>query len=83
MAHYNIAILFEKLGWMDEAIQHYERALDLAPDFADAHNNLGILFAEEGDLVNAGLHFETAARLDSTHPEYRANLERLRSLEGR
>ncbi len=83
MAHYNIAILFEKLGWMDEAIQHYEKALALAPDFADAHNNLGILFAEDGDLVNAGLHFETAVRLDSTHPEYRANLERLRSLEGR
>jgi Tfp pilus assembly protein PilF len=35
-------------GKLDEAIQHYERALQLRPDYADALNNLGAALAAQG-----------------------------------
>ena len=39
-AHYNLATALEEAVQIDEAIGHYEQALRLNPDFAEAHYNL-------------------------------------------
>jgi protein O-GlcNAc transferase len=46
-AHYNLGILAQQQGHLDEALQEYELALQYASDpegTARAHNNLGFLF---------------------------------------
>ena len=41
------------LGRVDEAVQHFEEALRLSPDYAEAHNNLAIVRAQQGDFTDA------------------------------
>jgi tetratricopeptide (TPR) repeat protein len=48
---------------LDEAIQHYERAIQLDPDYANAHFNLGLALAGQGRAAEAEQHFEQALKL--------------------
>ncbi|MCP4590209.1 MAG: tetratricopeptide repeat protein, partial [bacterium] len=41
LAHNNLAIMLKKAGKLQEALQHYERAVEINPDDANAHFNLG------------------------------------------
>jgi tetratricopeptide (TPR) repeat protein len=50
-------------GQVQEAIRHYERALRLYPDFADAHINLGIALTQIGRIQEAIGHLEQALRI--------------------
>ncbi len=45
VAHYNLGIVFARLGRVPDAIGQYEQALRISPDFADAGNNLAWLLA--------------------------------------
>ncbi len=47
-AHNNLGVALGSLGKIPEAIKHYERAVQLQPDFAEAYYNLG------NELVNMG-----------------------------
>ena len=51
-------------GRLPEAMVHYQKALELAPDDPVAHNNLGTLLARAGQLSEAIRHFEAAVRLN-------------------
>jgi len=51
-------------GRLAEAIAHYEAALRLQPDLAEAHYNLGMALAQiPGRLPDAIAHCEAAVRL--------------------
>ena len=63
-------------GRLPEAIGHYEAALAIDPDSAEAHNNLGIALARLGRLRESVPHFERACDLDPRDPLARANLSR-------
>ena len=41
-------VLLSKIKESEEAIEAYNKALALKPDFAEAYNNLGIAFKERG-----------------------------------
>ena len=43
MANNNLGVLLANKGQTDEAISHYQEALRLKPDHAEAHNNLACL----------------------------------------
>jgi tetratricopeptide (TPR) repeat protein len=61
-----------------EAIAHFQAALRLRPDYADAHYNLGIALANRpGSMPEALKHLEAALKL-RPDPELRALVERLR-----
>jgi len=49
---------------IDEAIRHYQRALEIAPDFYPAHNNLGSDELKRNDLKAARDEFEKAVQLN-------------------
>ncbi|MEO5375248.1 MAG: tetratricopeptide repeat protein [Alphaproteobacteria bacterium] len=73
IAHYNLANVLAKTGWVAtgraktgraaEAERHYRRAIELRPDDADAHNNLGILLYDLDDPAGAVACYRRALEL--------------------
>jgi tetratricopeptide (TPR) repeat protein len=55
------------LGKNNEAIQAYETALRLFPDYAEVHNNYGNLLVRMGRVEEALPHFEQAIQIT---PDY-------------
>jgi tetratricopeptide (TPR) repeat protein len=82
MAHNNLGLILAGQGHSDEAIQHYERALQLKPDYADAFNNLGAVLATQGKLDEAAAYFQKALQIYPNHPETRNNLGTLAKAHG-
>ena len=63
-----------KRGQLDEAIRHYQEALRLEPERAEAHNNLGTIFYQQGRTGEAIREFQEALRLKPDYAEARKNL---------
>ncbi len=61
-------------GRTDEAIGHYEQALQLKPDYAKAHDNLGMALAQSGRTKEAIAHLEQAVRIDPDLADAHDNL---------
>lgn len=70
-AHYNFANFLKDVGKNSEAIQHYEAALQLAPDHVSAHNNLGTLLDNNEEAMK---HFYQAIKHDPYHANSYFNL---------
>jgi Flp pilus assembly protein TadD len=51
-------------GKTEDAIQHFKKALKIAPTFAMAHNSLGAAYVSRSDFVNAQKELAEAIRLD-------------------
>ena len=51
----------------DEAAARYRRAIEIAPDYAEAHNNLGVVLDDPGQSAEAAEHFRKALEIN---PEY-------------
>ena len=84
--HHDQRLTHERLGralmardQLDEAVQHFRRALEIDPSFAGAHNNLGIAYAKQGRFEQALSEVRLALRFDPDHAEARQNLERMRA----
>ena len=74
MAHSNLGAALAIQRRDAEAIDHYRRALQLKPDFAEAHNNLGRLLALRGQFAEAIDHYRRALQLKPTYRQARSNL---------
>jgi len=73
-------VALTRLNRLDEAIRHFQLALQLNPDFAGAHNNLGIALARSGLLEDAAGHFNAALHLDPAFVSARNNLNKILAL---
>lgn len=58
----------------DDAIAHYRKAIEIAPNFYPAHNNLGSDYVSKSDFPAAKSHFEEAIRLNQSDSEAHLNL---------
>ncbi len=65
-----------------EAIESYQRALELDPEYADAHCNLGTVFYNQGRRSAATEAFRRALELEPLHLEANFNLANLLEEEG-
>jgi tetratricopeptide (TPR) repeat protein len=74
MADYNLGIVLSEQGKAEQAIEHYRRAIDLRPDYAEAHYNLGRLLVERGQLEDAIAHYEKAIAINPADAEAQNNL---------
>jgi tetratricopeptide (TPR) repeat protein len=84
LAHNNLGTtLLNKQGNLDEPIQHFERALQLKPDYPEAHVNLGVAQAKQGKLNEAIQHFERALQLKPDYPETHVDLGVVQAAQGR
>lgn len=53
---------FEKEGKLDDAMEHYQNAVDIKPTFIEARNNLGALLARQGRTDEAIQTYEEALK---------------------
>ena len=89
-AHLDLGITAEALGDAKAAEQAYRKAVELAPDLAEAHNNLGVLLRDRDELEeavvelnprsaaahgNLALALEDSGDAAGAEREYRAALE--------
>jgi Flp pilus assembly protein TadD len=74
LAHNNLGLALAAEGKLPEAIQHFEQARQLKPDYAEAYNNLGFALATEGELPEATQDFEKALQLKPDYAEAYNNL---------
>ena len=72
--HAALAVRYLDVGQVALAREHLERAIALAPDFADAHYNLGGVALAEGDTAAAGASYRRAVALRPDYPEAHNNL---------
>lgn len=65
-AHNNLAfsLRMQGKGNFDRALKHYNRALELKPDLAQAYMYRGVLFTQTGDLKRASADHERLLKLD-------------------
>lgn len=75
-AHNNLAFSLRRQGAHNFArsLQHYNRALEIKPDLAQAYMYRGVLFTQMGDLARARADHVKLLRLDQ---ELAARLERI------
>ena len=63
MAQANLGVVLARQGKLAEAIQSYERLLQLKPEYAEAYNDLGNALVEQGKLPEAIQSYERALQL--------------------
>ena len=44
VGHNNLGLVFSQKGQVDEALEHFQKALEIYANYAEAHSNLGMLF---------------------------------------
>ena len=54
---------------VEEAIAHYQRALELQPDLPTAHYNLAVAFLRQKRWDDAIPHLQAALRIDPNYPD--------------
>lgn len=69
MAFNNLGIVLSQKGEIDQAIAHYQKTLEMEPDFADAEYNLGNALVEKNEIDNAIIHCQRAVGLRPNDPE--------------
>ena len=85
VAQYNLGhYLMNTPGRVSDAIAHFEAALRINPDYAEANNNLGACLMNTGRMRTPFPHFEAALRLkpDSADAHYNLGLA-LSQISGR
>ncbi len=61
--HFNLANRLFSQGKRDEAIESYEKALTIKPDWAEAYGNIGSARSQQGDLDSAIANYLQAVAL--------------------
>jgi Flp pilus assembly protein TadD len=72
LSNWGVALVLQ--GRFDEAIQRYERALQIKPEYPEVLSNLGVVKAKQGKLDEATQHLERAIQLKPDYAEAYNNL---------
>ncbi len=67
-------VLLSEGGRIDEAVEHYQIALQLDPESDTAYNNLGLAYNAQGKIERAIESYQNALRLQPNSPETHNNL---------
>jgi len=74
LMHCNLGAALQAQGRHNLAIEHYQTAITLQPDYAEAYNNLGAAFQEQGRLTEAISSFQQALSLNADYASAHNNL---------
>jgi Flp pilus assembly protein TadD len=73
-AHYNLGNAILKKGNVDEAIVHYQKALQITPNSTDVHNNFGNALIKKGSVDEAITHYQKALQINPDYAKAHLNL---------
>jgi tetratricopeptide (TPR) repeat protein len=62
-AHYNKGVLHSEARQWQDALQQYQRTVELSPRYAQAHCNMGVIYKELGQLEEAVAAYEMALQV--------------------
>jgi len=74
LAHNNLGTALSDRGQLDEAMMHFQKAVEIQPDFAETYNNIGIVYWDKGRLDEAIAQFEKALKIQPENPQAYNNL---------
>jgi tetratricopeptide (TPR) repeat protein len=74
LAYNNLAYFLSAEGKTAEAMENYEKSLEINPDYPDALNNMGYALAGQKRFVEAIPYYERALRFQPTQAEVHNNL---------
>ena len=80
--HNNLGLALQLEGSVDEAIDHYHKALELDPNYAKAHNNLGNALVLQGNINQAISHYRLALEMEPDFAEAHYNLGNMLQSQG-
>jgi protein O-GlcNAc transferase len=83
IASSNLGSLFEQQGKLDAAVESYQQALRLKPDYAEAHYNLGNVFLQQGKLDAAIDAYQQALKIKPEISEAHNNLGTVLQKQGK
>ena len=69
VAHNNLGLVYLNSGRLPQAIDQFEAALKIKPDYAFAHNGLANALFFSGRTAEAIDHYHEALRIDPNYPE--------------
>ena len=74
LAHNNLANDLMSTGRLDEALEHYRRAVEINPDYMLGHNNYGAALILRGRLADAEVEVRKALQLEPNQASARMSL---------
>ena len=80
-AHYIVGLVYYQLRRYRMALRHLVKAVEMAPDYAEAFYLLGLVHLRLGERERAGEAFDAARAVDAKEPRYRS-ARRLMSRSG-
>ena len=72
--HYHIAEIHQKQGKIDQAIEHFQKAIELDPNYFEAHFHLASTYFLSGDEQNAIEFYKKALAIHPNSIPTRLNL---------
>jgi tetratricopeptide (TPR) repeat protein len=77
ITEHNLGAALQSEGRLDEAIEHYRRAITIRSDYVPAHNNMGAALRAKGQVADAVASYERALAQRPDYPEAHYNLANL------
>jgi tetratricopeptide (TPR) repeat protein len=69
-AHYNLGLIHQQRGELDQARERFQRAIEIDEDEVDAHYQLGRIARAQNRLAEAIGHFEQVVQRDQSHGQH-------------
>jgi tetratricopeptide (TPR) repeat protein len=83
VAHINLGDILVQKGYVDEAIIHYKKALQIKPNDPEAHVSFGYALLQKGMADEAIIHFQQALQIKPNYAQAHNNLGDVLAQKGR
>jgi tetratricopeptide (TPR) repeat protein len=83
MAHNNLGLLLKNQGRIEEATEHFHKAIQIDPNSSEAQYNLGTVLADKGRFEEAIDYFRQAIQINPNSSEALNNLGNALAAQGR